>query len=110
MSDRAQASPHGGAQGYPLLRRVLAADIQGAKRKRVLAVIAAYHDEGHAPSLREIAERAKLRQGKGAVPILMALLRHLEADGLLRVDWASPPARNRYEVRLCGHAASERNA
>jgi len=101
MSDRAQASPHAGEQSYPLLRRVLAADIEGAKRKRVLAVIAAYHDEGHAPSVRKIASRAKLpasRRDAGRVAI--ALLRRLEADGLVRIDWATSPARNRYEVLL----------
>ena len=88
------------AQAYPLARLVLEADIEGAKRRRVLAVIAAYRDEGHAPSLREIADRAKLCQRKRAVPTLMALLRRLEADGLLRVDWASPLARNKYRVLL----------
>ncbi len=89
-----------GPERYPLARRVLAADIEGAKRKRVLAVIAAYHDEGLKPSVREIAVRAKLRRGARDVPTLLTLLRRLEADGLLRVEWATPPARNRYEVRL----------
>ena len=88
------------AERYPLARRMLAADIEGAKRKRVLAVIAAYHDEGHAPGVREIAERAKLGRGAHDVPTLLALLRRLEADGLLLVEWATPPARNRYEVLL----------
>jgi DNA-binding MarR family transcriptional regulator len=87
-------------QTYPLARRVLAADIEGRKRKRVLAVIAAYLDEGHAPSVREIAVRSKLRRGTRDVPTLMALLRRLEEDGLLRVERSTPPARNRYEVLI----------
>ena len=84
------------ATNYPRARRVLTADIEGGKRKRVLAVIAAYQDEGDEPSVREIATRAKLR----GVPMLLALLRRLEADGLLRVEWATPPARNRYDILL----------
>ena len=91
------------AQSYPLARRVLAADIEGRKRKRVLAVIAAYEDEGHAPSVREIAVRAKLvrSDGRPAIHLALAVLRRLEADGLLRVTWAQPGrARNRYEVLL----------
>lgn len=92
----ATTTPRDGlARAYPLTRRVLAAEIEGTKRKRVLAVIAAYQDEGHAPSVREIATRAKLRK-----PMLLALLRRLEEDGLLRVEWAKPPARNRYEIVL----------
>jgi DNA-binding PadR family transcriptional regulator len=85
---------------YPLARRVLAAPIEGRKRKRLLAVIAAYQDEGYAPSVREIGTRAKvLRAGKPHVPTVLVLLRRLEADGLLRVKWANAgKARNRYEV------------
>jgi hypothetical protein len=82
---------------YPVARRVLAAPIEGTKRKRVLAVIAAYQDEGHQPSVREIARRAKVKRGPHET---LALIARLERDGLLRVQWAKPPARNRYEVVL----------
>ena len=86
---------------YPLARRVLAADIEGRKRKRVMAVIAAFQDEGHAPSCREIAERAKLPRGGRDVWLLLGLLRRLEADGLLQVTWAVPgQGRNGYEILL----------
>ena len=69
-------------------------------------MIAAHLDEGSAPSVREIAVRAKLPRGKRDVMLCVALLRRLEADGLLHVEWADakpatrPPARNRYEVTL----------
>ena len=96
-------------QTYPLARRVLAADIDGSKRKRVLAVIAAYHDEGREPTVRDIGRRAKLVRADGHVKakLVLMLLQRLEADGLLRVEWATPPARNRYEVTL-GHTGSLR--
>jgi hypothetical protein len=87
-------------QTYPLARRVLAADVEGSKRKRVLAVIAAYLDEGYAPSVREIAERAKVPGARSRIPRTLALLRRLEADGLLRIESAPPPGRNRYEIVL----------
>lgn len=88
------------ARSYPLARRVLAADVQGGKRKRVLAVIAAYHDECHAPSITEIATRAKIAGASrnARARMTLGLIRRLEADGLLRVEWASPPARNGYEI------------
>ena len=89
-------------QMYSLARRVLAADVEGGKRKRILAVIAAYQDEGHAPSVREIGARAKLTRPDGHVKrrAVLLLLQRLEADGLLRVEWATPPARNRYELQV----------
>ena len=85
------------ATKYPTVARVLRASIEGQRRRRVLAVIAAYLDEGHAPSLREIAERAKVDDWKRA----QALVKRLEADGLLRVEWVKTPhrsRRNRYEI------------
>lgn len=94
-SPRTSARPPA-RQAYPLARAVLAADIEGAKRKRILAVIAAYHDEGREPSVREVASRAKVRN----IPTALALIRLLEADGLLRVEWAQPPSRNVYEILL----------
>lgn len=81
---------------------MLTAEIEGRKRKRVLASIAAYHDEGDTPSVRQIGRRAKLTgvDGHVKVRLVLTLLQRLEADGLLRVDWAQPPERNRYEVLI----------
>ena len=88
------------AASYPLARQVLKSGIEGAKRKRTLAAIAAYTDEGCSPSLREVAERANLRDWRHA----KVLIQRLEADGFVRVEWVQRPSRrwpnvrNRYEV------------
>lgn len=75
---------------YPLARRVLQSEIEGEKRKRILAVIAAFHDEGVQPSLREIAIRAKVARGtRKQHRHLLALLRRLEEDGHLEIRWAT---------------------
>lgn len=80
---------------YPTARRVLSAQLDGTKRRRVLAVIAAFLDEEHAPSLREIAERAGLDGWEQA----RHLVKRLEADGLLAVKWAPRAAQRRYGAR-----------
>ena len=83
------------APTYPTARRVLKAEMKGVRHRRVLAVIAAYQDEGHAPSLREIAKRAKVQDWGTA----QALIRSMERDGLVRVEWATNGVdRNLYEV------------
>lgn len=76
--------------------------IEGEKRRRVLAVIAAFQDEGHQPSLAEIAERANLDRGWRQA---QALVLRLERGGLLRVRWVGRGGqarwlRNRYELLL----------
>lgn len=100
MNGATATSRDGLARAYPLTRRVLAAQIEGTKRRRVLAVIAAYCDEEHQPSVREIAKRAKVARSLRDSRQAIALIRRLESDGLLRVEWAKPPARNRYEIAL----------
>ncbi len=84
------------------------------ERKRLLALLAAYQDAGHNPSIREVA----LRLGPAVGDYLTGswhkrarridnLLRGLERDGVLVVHWPSPDQkrrqeRNRYELRLDG--------
>jgi DNA-binding PadR family transcriptional regulator len=84
---------------YPSAARALRATVEGAKRRRLLVAIAAYQDEGHQPSVTELADRAKLT-GWRQVDIL---LRALEAEGLLEVDWSPPrrQGRRRNVYRLC---------
>ena len=62
----------------PLFERVVRASIEGVKRKRLAALIAAYHDAdpSYAPLLDELC--ARLRVGK---PVLFGLLGRLEQDG-----------------------------
>lgn len=81
-----------GAGLGPCARHALAAPITGSKRRRVLLAVALYLDCGRSdPSIRELAERAKLP--RGAVVSIISLL---DCDGLL-------------EVRRGDCAAGERN-
>lgn len=92
------------AARYPLAYAVLRLPMEGQKRRKVLASIAAFHDEGHQPALREIIKRAGLTRG---IKEADRLLKRLEADGYLRIEWAPRSGkgsgqgqRNRYEVVL----------
>jgi len=94
------------AERYPTLARAVALPVEGEKRRKVLAAIAAFADEGYEPSLREIAERARLDGGWQKAE---ALVRRLATDGLLRVEWATVRkgrrvvrvrSRNHYELIL----------
>jgi hypothetical protein len=79
--------------------------IEGTKRRKLLCLIAAYQDAGHAPSVRELAERI---DGVRSVRQLDGLLRALERDEWLRVEWSSKGSRRRnvYTVRLDGQHAT----
>lgn len=77
----------------PNVRRALAAPVGGTKRRRVLVLIAAYIDAGRDdPSIRELAERAKLPR-----VAVVAVVDRLERDGWLRVRRAAG-RRNRYSL------------
>lgn len=71
--------------------------IDGTKRRKVLVLIAAYADAGEkSPSIRELAERARLDR-----LIVANVVDRLARDGLLEVDWrAGPDRRNVYRLRL----------
>lgn len=104
------SGPPGIPARYALTKEVVRLPIEGRKRKLLLAAIAAFQDEGHPPSVRELIARTKLgvelRHHK-AIRQIDGLLKRLEADGYLRIEWApadqtgpDPKQRNRYEVIL----------
>lgn len=66
--------------------------IHGAKRLKTLLLIAAWIDAGHQPSIGELAARLGLHR-----VAVVALIDHLERDGLLEVErrW---PERNAYRI------------
>jgi len=76
--------------------------IEGRKRRRLLALLAAYADASLEPSVNQLATTLKLDPRK-----IDALLDALERDGWIRVEWAgtgrpgrrsAPGRRNRYEL------------
>jgi DNA-binding MarR family transcriptional regulator len=81
----------------PRFAAVLRMRIDGTKRHRVLALIAAYLDAGvDDPSITELAERARLPR-----IAVVQLVDKLEADGLVEIERAPREdrlARNRYRL------------
>ena len=71
--------------------------VTGTKRRKLVLAIAALQDAGHEPSVRELAERIGVDWRK-----VDRLLRALEADGHLAIQWAPKRsgARNLYMLRL----------
>jgi DNA-binding IclR family transcriptional regulator len=76
----------------PLFRKAAGLDIGGGKRRKVLALVAAYFDGGAdlSPPITELAERAQL-----PVPKLCAVCDRLVADGWL-ADRSSRARKRRY--------------
>jgi hypothetical protein len=72
--------------------------IGGNKRKRLLALLAAFADAGEErPPVRLLARQARLGSRKAVVQ----LLKQLEEDRWIRVSWASGYGeRNRYRLTL----------
>jgi hypothetical protein len=86
-----------------LFREVARLDTErvgGNRRKPLLALLAAYADAGEErPPVRLLAKQAKL----GSWQNVVQLLKRLEADGWIEVEWASGYGqRNRYRVTLDG--------
>ena len=79
--------------------------ITGSKRRKLLCLIAAYQDAGHAPSVRQLAERIDGVDWRG----VDALLKRLVADGWIEVRWAKHGQRNHYELRFPQHATTYRS-
>jgi DNA-binding MarR family transcriptional regulator len=79
----------------PLFRRACQVPVEGRKRRKLLALVAAHHDAGHDPSVRELARRMGLDWRK-----VDALLRRLEEDGWLATEQRPRPEPNRYVLRL----------
>jgi hypothetical protein len=79
-----------------LARRALCVDAGGRKRRKLLVLLAAYADAGvEDPPLQALMRRAGIPTAHKAD----ALLRTLETQGLIRVDWAAGrPRRNHYEL------------
>jgi DNA-binding MarR family transcriptional regulator len=79
----------------PNLRRALVAPVEGTKRRKVLATIAACLDVGRDdPSISELARRAKLSR-----LAVVAIVDRLERDGLLEVERGLQSVdRNRYSL------------
>ncbi len=81
------------AQLGPNARRALAPPVEGAKRRKVLVLVAAFIDAGRVdPSISELAARAKLHRGA-----VVRLVDRLEREGLLTVH-RCPNERNRYTL------------
>lgn len=89
------------APDYSVVLRVLRLRMEGEKRRKVLAVIAASQAEGTRPTLSEIAERAQLSNGWLQA---LVLIERLERDGVLRVEWVpgkrKRSGRHRYELLI----------
>jgi hypothetical protein len=85
----------------PLFKQAARLDVGGAKRRRLLCLLAAYADAGeHSPTVRQLAQQAKIPGGWRKVD---QLLRLLERDGVVEVRWAKHgQARNVYELYLDG--------
>ena len=92
MTQPAESRPRLGAN----LRRalVLAEQVEGRKKSRVLAEIGAALDRGQFdPSIRELAHRANLR------PVVVAtIVDGLGRAGVLEVERGKAGARNRYRM------------
>ena len=76
----------------PLFEAVARRDVGGAKRKKVLALIAAFRDAGHDPTVAELAERSR-----SAPVVVVKLAERLEQDGHLLVT-REEHGRARYEI------------
>lgn len=83
-----------GPKAGPLFRRAVALQVGGGKRRKVLALVAAYVDGGAdmSPPIAELASRAQLPISKVCV-----LCDRLVADGLL-VDRSSNKRKRRYTL------------
>jgi hypothetical protein len=80
-------------------RRAATLDIEGAKRRKLLCLLAAYADAGEpSPPMRELVRRLGLPKRTN----IDGLLKLLERDGFLRVRWGSQERdeRNVYDLRL----------
>jgi DNA-binding MarR family transcriptional regulator len=88
----------------PTFRAIAAQRIEGGKRKKLLALIAAYQDAGQATcSAPELAERL------GWKPIqVQGLLSRLEADGLVECATKRKGKWPRFRVVLDGDARGGR--
>lgn len=77
-------------------RLALRVDAGGRKRRKLLVLLAAYADAGVSdPPVRALMDRA----GIDDVRVVDQLLRMLEKQELIHVDWArGRPQRNRYEL------------
>jgi hypothetical protein len=80
----------------PMFRRVAALRIEGTKRRKMLALLAAYTDGGRpAPPVQELADRLGFR-----MPTTLGLLRRLEQDGFLIATKGGRGRRGRVRYRL----------
>lgn len=66
--------------------------VEGSKRRKILALVAAYIDAGRDPSISELAARARLPRSA-----VIALVDRLESDGYLAIERA-PRRRNVYRL------------
>src|SRR5687767_7016507 len=68
----------------PIFKRAAALPVEGAKRRKLLCLLAAYADAGEtSPAMVELARRLELD------PVVVDhLLDALVRDGLLKVEWA----------------------
>jgi DNA-binding MarR family transcriptional regulator len=72
--------------------------LNGQKRHRVLALVAAYLDAGiDDPSIAELAARARLGRY-----VVVQLVDKLEADGFITIERGCREARERNRYRLLG--------
>ena len=81
-------------------RLALRVDAGGRKRQKLLVLLAAYADVGVTdPPLKALMRRMGMPVDWKSIRQTDVLLRCLEAQGLVRVDWArGRPQRNRYEL------------
>jgi hypothetical protein len=80
----------------PMFRQVAALRIEGTKRRKMLALLAAYTDGGRpAPPVQELADRLGFR-----LPTTLGLLRRLEQDGFLIATKGGRGRRGRVRYRL----------
>ena len=89
-------------------RRAASLKVEGRNSRKVLCLLAACEDGGHTPSVQEIAKRvglvapgASVRDRHRAARHVDAILRKVEAQGLLRVE-RQRSERNRYQLLLDG--------
>jgi hypothetical protein len=86
----------------PTFRAAAALPVDGAKRRRLLCLLAAYADAGeHSPRMRELSRITGFE-----VPMIDQLLKALQRDGYVRVPWRAsdhhPHRRNVYELTFGG--------
>jgi DNA-binding transcriptional ArsR family regulator len=84
----------------PQFRAAAQAAPSGNKRRKLFCLLAAYQDAGYVPTVDELAGRLGLDVRK-----VSGLLRRLEDDGVLVIEWASKAEResgqrHRYELNL----------